>query len=272
MDQQPIISLAAGVLPEYDGAAVAESAAKAGYRHFGVTVDADWSTATTRTVRALQAQHGLQALDVEVVWLEAGAEVTDLHRKIIAVGAELSAANVLIVSAEADEGRVAAAMHTLCELAAPSGMRVALEFLRITAITKPSQALRIAHAADHPAAAVLVDTLHLARSGESAAALHGQATMLPYLQLCDAPLAFDNTAEGLLEDALDRRSAAGEAELPLADALALNPGAPLSLEVRSRRYREQYSDPAARARAILDQTQRYLATLPASLTTARPAP
>ena len=39
---------------------------------------------------------------------------------------------------------------------------------------------------------------------------------------------------------------------------ALPPGIPLSLEVRSAYYREHYPDPAARARAIREQTERFL--------------
>lgn len=259
---EQIISLAAGVLPEFDGVAVAQAAAAAGYRHFGVTVDKDWTDAKTRAVQSLQQQHGLGCLDVEVVWLDPGAQITDLHRKIIDVGAALGAANVLIVSSEAQEQRVAEAQHALCELAAPANMRVALEFLRITAITRPSQALRIAQLAAHPAAGILVDTLHLARSGETAEVLEGEQALLPYVQLCDAPLDYEDTPEGLLTDALDRRSAAGEGALPLPATLALNPGCPLSLEVRSQRYRQQYPDPTDRARAILTQTQSYLMALP----------
>ncbi len=163
-----------------------------------------------------------------------------------------------MVSSETDSGRIAAAQHALCELAEPAGMRVVLEFLRITAVTRPSQALAIARAADHPAAGVLVDSLHLARSGETAAELRGQVRYLPYVQLCDAPLGFVDTPQGLLEDALDRRCAPGEGELPLAETLALNPGCPLSLEVRSRHYRERYPQPAERAAQILQQTQRFL--------------
>ena len=256
-----ILSLAAGVLPEHDGLAVARAAAEAGYTHFGVTVGETWSDADTRAVRALMRSHGLECLDAEVIWLGAGAEVTEQHQRIVAVAAELGAANVLVVSDEADTGRTAQALHRLCEVAAPAGLRVCLEFLRITAISRPSQALAAVRQAGHPAVGLLVDSLHLARSGEPAAVLEGHADLLPYLQLCDAPRDFRDDAAGLLEDALVRRSAPGEGELPLLDTLRLSPGVPLSLEVRSRAYRERYPDPAERAAAIRRQTLRFLEQL-----------
>ena len=256
---EPVLSLAAGVLPEHDGPEVAAAAAAAGYSHFGVTVGEHWTAEATRRVRALMQTHGLKCLDAEVIWLGAGARVLEQHRRIIAVAAELEAANVLVVSEEADTARAAAGLHQLCELAAPAGLRVCLEFLRITAISRPSQALAVIRQAAHPAAGILVDSLHLARSGESAAVLAGQEALLPYLQLCDAPLHFSDDPAGLLEDALDRRCAPGEGELPLEETLGLNRMAPLSLEVRSRAYREQYPDPAERARAIRRRTLDFLA-------------
>ena len=64
-----------------------------------------------------------------------------------------------------------------------------------------------------------------------------------------------------LEDALDARLAPGEAELPLTDLLDVLPaGIPLSLEVRSKHYRDSYPDFAARGRAIREQTERFLAS------------
>jgi hypothetical protein len=47
--------------------------------------------------------------------------------------------------------------------------------------------------------------------------------------------------------------------LPLADLLDVLPaGIPLSLEVRSKHYRDTYPDFAARGRAIREQTERFL--------------
>ena len=68
--------------------------------------------------------------------------------------------------------------------------------------------------------------------------------------------------QSLLEDALDLRSAPGEGELQLAPLLKLLPAdTPLSMEVRSRAYRERYPDPQARAAAVLAQTMSFLESI-----------
>jgi hypothetical protein len=49
--------------------------------------------------------------------------------------------------------------------------------------------------------------------------------------------------------------------LPLRDLVAALPNdLPLSLEVRSKRYRETYPDPVDRARAVLAATRKFLAS------------
>ena len=59
-------------------------------------------------------------------------------------------------------------------------------------------------------------------------------------------------------DAIDGRLAPGEGSIPVAEmARALPPDLPISLEIRSRHYREQYPDPLERARAILERTQAF---------------
>ena len=152
----------------------------------------------------------------------------------------------------------------LCELAGKAGMRAAFEFLMITPVRSLAQAIQLVRGSGHPAAAVLIDTLHLQRCGATAADVAAvPRELLPYAQLCDGPAHVAGTdLATYLRDALDARSAAGEGGLPLADVLRALPGdAPLSLEVRSRRYREQYPDPVARAAAVLERTQRFLANL-----------
>jgi len=256
------LSLAAGVLPEFGADVVADAAGEAGYPFAGFTVDPEnWDAAMTSSVKRRVEAHGIGVLDVEVVWIPAGGELEDDYKRLVDVGAELGARNLLVVSRESDVSRNAAALHRICERAAPAGMRVALEFLMIAEIRSLSAARAIVEACDHPAAAILIDTLHLQRAGEGVDVLADiDPRLFPYAQFCDGPLACADSFEAYLEDAMDLRSAAGEGALPLRRMLdALPVDCPLSLEVRSKRYREAFPRPADRARAILEQTQSFLA-------------
>jgi sugar phosphate isomerase/epimerase len=263
------LSLAAGALPEFGANVVAASAGQAGFPLVGLTVNpAVWNDATTRSVRKRLADWNLSVLDVEVVWIPAGGAVTDEHRKIVDVAAELGARHLLVVSSEPDVRRSAAALHQLCERAHPDGMRVALEFLMLTPIRTLQQALAVVAACDHPAAAVLVDAIHLQRAGNCPGDLRQvDAGLLPYAQICDGRAHCVDDPQHYLEDAVDLRSGLGEGELPLPELLEVLPsGCPLSLEIRSRAWRERFPDPAQRAAALREQSLAYLDALTASWT------
>jgi sugar phosphate isomerase/epimerase len=164
MDQ--ILSLAAGTLPEFAPADVADAAGVAGFSHVGFTIAPDqWDAAALAATKSAIARHGLKVLDVEVVWIPEGGQVDSQHRMIIDAGLELGASNILVVSSEPDKDRTAEALHQLCEWAAPGQMRVALEFLMITAVQSMDDALEIIALTDHRAAALLIDTIHFHRAG-----------------------------------------------------------------------------------------------------------
>jgi sugar phosphate isomerase/epimerase len=261
--KEPLLSLAAGVLPEFPPESIVAAAGAAGYPAAGIWFDPDsWSDSVTgRVRRALDTGH-LMALDIEVIWIRDGRTVSNTARRLIATGGELGARNVLIVSANPDRAEAAHQFAALCELAEAAGMRAVLEFLMISQVRTLDAALAMVREVGHPAGGVLVDALHLQRCGatpEDLAAVEPE--LLPYAQLCDGPAVLPDTSqEAYLVDAVDGRLAPGEGELPLARLLhGLPAGTPLSLEVRSRRYRERFPDPEARARAVLDRTRRFLA-------------
>lgn len=261
--KEPLLSLAAGVLPDFAPDVIANAAGEAGYPATGIWFDAaTWTDSVTRRVGAALEAHRLTALDIEVIWIRPGRTITADAERLIATGGELGARNVLVVSANPDPAETRHQFAQLCELAAAAGMRAALEFLMIGAVQTLDQALAVVRDVGHPAGAVLVDALHLQRCGATPEALADvEPRLMPYAQLCDAPATLENAdAQRWLEDAVDGRSAPGEAGLPLVRLLkALPPGTPLSLEVRSRRYRETFPDPVERARAVLMQTRRFLA-------------
>jgi sugar phosphate isomerase/epimerase len=260
-----LLSLAAGVLPEFPPERVVLAAAESGYRATGIWCDMDsWTDATTRAVQHELRAGALQALDIEVIWIHPGREVADAARRLIDIGGTLGARNVLIVSANPSLADTKHQFAALCDLAAAAGMRAVLEFLMIAQVQTLAQAVEVVTDVAHPAGGVLIDALHLARCGASLANVASIARdLLPYAQLCDgaATLAKPDY-DAYLADAIDGRCAAGEGALPLRDLLAALPhDVPLSLEVRSKRYRETYPDPVDRARAVLAATRDFLGTL-----------
>lgn len=257
------LSLASGVLPEFGAVDVIMAGAKAGFDAVGLWVDPqEWSATTTRAARNALAVTGVPLLDVEVAWIRPDTRLDD-HRRIIDVGAELGARNVLCVSSHPDEGETVAALSALCDHAQGCGIRVALEFGVFTEVKNLRQALGVIARVDHPLMAVLVDPIHVDRSGtkvEEIAAL--DPALLAYAQFCDARAARPDPAdfEAVITDAIDLREQCGEGALPL-DAIrgALPQDIALSIELRSKALRDAYADPAERAKAVLNATQAWFA-------------
>ncbi|WP_395396704.1 TIM barrel protein [Novosphingobium sp. BL-8A] len=259
------LSLASGVLPEFGAVDVVEAGAATGFDAVGLWIDpAEWTVQSTRETRAALVRTGLPVLDVEVVWIKPDSALDD-HRKVIDVGAELGAANVLCVSSDPDHGKTAATLSALCRHAEGSGMRVALEFGIFTEVRNLKQALNVIGQVDHPLAAVLVDPIHVDRSGTTVAEVAAiDPALLPYAQFCDARTVRPDPADfaAVITDAVDLREQCGEGALPLAALLeALPVDVPLSIELRSAALREAFSHPALRAKAVLDATRSWLDTL-----------
>jgi sugar phosphate isomerase/epimerase len=257
------ISLASGVVPEFGPLETISAAADGGFDAVGLWIEPPaWTPQLLRDVKAGLDRSGLELLDVEVVWLKPGPP-DPAHLRCLDIGMELGAKNVLVVSSDPDMGATAAKLRELCVYAEPSGMRVSLEFGLFTEIKTIGQALAAIRAADHPAAALLIDPLHLARSGGSPDDVAAVApALLPYAQFCDAPAIGPCAADavGIIREAVDERLQTGDGALPLRALLrALPCGIPLSIELRSRALREGWPDPAERARETARATHRFLA-------------
>lgn len=257
-----MISLAAGVLPDFSPLATVEAAAAAGFDAVGIWVDRDsWTDATTREVRDRLDRTGLPALDAEVIWLQPGP-LDPWHQRMVDIGVALGARNLLVVSSDPDDGGTAAKLGRLCRHAG-GAIRIALEFGLFTSVRTIGQAEAILAAVGHPAAALLVDPIHLVRSGGTPADVARVAPhLLPYAQFCDAgPLDYDvNDRAAIIAEAVDGRLLPGDGVLPL-DAIlrALPRDVPLSAELRSRALRDGYPDAADRARAVATATRAFLA-------------
>lgn len=259
----PLLSLAAGVLPEFSPEQTVAAAVEAGWPATGIWHAPDtWTRATTMAVRDRAADAGIAILDIEVIWLKPGPD-DPAHFAAIDAGAAIGARNVLIVSSEDDAGRAAAKLNRLGNHAAAAGLRACLEFAAFTTVGSIERAVDLIDAADCDNLGLLIDPLHLARTGGSPADLaRVDPQRFPYAQFCDAPAHGPPPSDvpEIIREALDLRLMPGDGGLPLDDLLVALPAAtPLSIELRSATLRDNHLDPADRARALLSATQRWFA-------------
>lgn len=252
-----LVSLAAGTILDVDPATGVDVAASAGFPAVGVWFDPGlWSSTVVRGIRHRLDGTGVVALDVEPVMISPpgdGRGAPDHGEAIVDGAVELGARFVLVASRDADVGRVADRVAELSSRVRGSGVRLVLEFLPILGIRTLDEALAVVERTGDGEVGVLVDVLHLARSGATPADLaRVDPHRLPYLQLCDAPATpEDGSVGGLLHEALHRRLLPGDGELPLDDVLRTVPDVPVSLEMRSRPLVAAFPDPVDRARAVL---------------------
>ncbi|GGC17253.1 hypothetical protein GCM10011371_00910 [Novosphingobium marinum] len=256
------IGLASGVVPEFGPVETVEAARFGGFDLVGLWVEpADWTAETTRATRSALRETGLPVIDVEVLWLQPGSSIDD-HKRVLDIGAELGAANALCVSSEPDLGRTADWFAELCRHGGANGLRVALEFGIFTEVKNLAMAKEVISRADHPAAAILIDPIHVDRSQTPIADIAAlDRNLLPYAQFCDAlakrpdPGDFD----AIIEDAVDLRQQCGDGAVDLNALLrALPEDVPLSIELRSKALRDTYPEAGPRAKAVADATRKWL--------------
>lgn len=152
---------------------------------------------------------------------------------VMALGCDMVVAN----SYHADESAFVDKLARYAERGRPAGVRVAIEFMRYSAIKTIAQAKRLIGRIGDPRVGILVDALHLARSGGTPEDVRGldPATIL-FAQLCDARALREAPSEDALrEEARNGRMYPGDGDLPLRDLLAaLPPGTEIEYEVPRR--------------------------------------
>lgn len=119
----------------------------------------------------------------------------------------------------------------LAEAAAGFGLAVGAEFITWNALRTLAQARQVQAAVGASNLGILVDTLHLARTGGTAGDLLATPPQaFAYVQLCDAGAAVPAGLD-VIAEARGHRLLPGEGELPLAGYLAALPGGiPITVE------------------------------------------
>jgi sugar phosphate isomerase/epimerase len=177
----------------------------------------------------------------------------------IDAAATLRAPIVVANGFDPDLGRFTGMLARYCEAAAAANIRVALEFLPYSAVRSLDDALRVIAETGAPNAGILLDALHLDRSGGVPADIARiPRERIVFAQLCDARRwSGPRSDEALLTEARSARLPAGTGDLPLYDFLdALPHGTEIEYEVARADLAKE--SPVAKAKAARADVEPFM--------------
>lgn len=178
--------------------------------------------ALRRELIAAMGDHGVSLSLGEGFLVQPGADAPATWAADLEAMAELGIRRINSVSFEPEFQRNVDQYGQLSEIASTFGIETLLEFVPIFAVADLPTAHAIVRKVGRPDFRLMIDTMHVGRSGATAADLRAiDPALIGYIQLCDAPLM--PKIPDYLEEAMYERMVPGEGELPLLDILAALP-------------------------------------------------
>ena len=178
--------------------------------------------ATRAEMMAAMRDCGVSISVGEGFLVQPGVEASEAAAADLELMAELGAKRINAVSFEPDFERNVEQFARLAETASRFGIGTVVEFVPCFAVADLPTAHRIVRAVGRDDFRLLIDTMHVGRSGATAADLSAiDPALIGHVQLCDAPL--KPRMPSYLEEAMYERQVPGEGELPLLDMLAALP-------------------------------------------------
>lgn len=216
------------------------------------------SLETIQGLRQRAADLGVRLSNVSGYQFYPGVNLSQVA-PIVEATAELGIRVLVANGFDPDEARFTDIFSRYCELAEKAQIRVALEFLPYSGVRNLDAALRVIQASGSSSAGVLLDALHLERSG-AAPDVIGEIPpqRIVFAQLCDAlTWRGAKSDEALLQEARGARLPAGEGDLPLFDFLdALPEGCEIEYEVARKDMVER--TPVEKAKAAAADAERFM--------------
>ncbi len=211
-----------------------------------------------REIKLRVASTGVGVFMASCSWLDPTFDATEISRTFDTF-AEIGARRLSVVGWEPDRGRCIDRLGTICTHAAGYGITATLEFMPYSAVRSLADALEVLDAIGAPNLDLLIDALHLARSGGTPDDLRRiDPKRLAVVQLCDAPAASPGP-DGLAGESRTNRLHPGDGNLPLRDLLAaLPPGVAIEVEVPCKA--EAALSIEERVRRCHDRAEAFLAS------------
>jgi sugar phosphate isomerase/epimerase len=175
---------------------------------------------------------GVRVHDIEFVTIAADFVSDDLA-PILESASLLGARRLSVCGDDADRSRLVANFAELCDLAAGFGMGIDLECMAWRQVANLPDAASVVAAAGRPNGGVLVDALHLARTGGVPSDLRDVSpSLIRSAQFCDAPLARPVSMDAIIQEARAGPQPPGDGALPRKARIEVFPSdATLSVEV-----------------------------------------
>lgn len=228
----PLETLDAAAAGGFDAAGIRVTGRKHGDGSAAVTGNAS----LIRELGRRSGDTGIAITHVTAYWVTPDLALAQFL-PVIDTAAELGAGMIVVNCGYDDETRFVSFMAAYCEAAAGSRLRLMLEFMPFSGAKTLEQGVRMVEKTGQPNLGLMVDPLHLARTGGAPADLGRVDPGLLYMvQLCDAPLVKRPVLE-LRAEALTDRLYPGEGGLPLHEFLdAVPPEVQIDVEAPHQRH------------------------------------
>ncbi|WP_038182341.1 TIM barrel protein [Vibrio rhizosphaerae] len=189
-------------------------------------------SAQCRDMQRRLSDEGIGVNDIEFIGIGENFNPSDLQGLLDTAGA-LGAKRLYVCGDDPDQTRLIDNYARLCELAAPYDLYVELEYMAWRAVKNFEDAFDVVTAAGQSNGGMLIDALHLFRTGGTVQDILRAPDFIHSIQLCDAIAEqCPATSEDLLQEARSGRLAPGQGSLPLKSLLTtLADGTAISLEV-----------------------------------------
>ena len=262
------LSLEQLTIPDADPIELTSIAAEVGCTHVSLFLrpgerPPQWCPLVTdaalrRTLRDHMAACGVTPYTGEFFPLSPRVDVAS-YRPAFACAAELGARRITALVSDTDEARRLDRFCELCDVTAEYGLGTNVEFVAITALPSLADAVRLVTGAAKRNAGIVVDALHLMRSGGSVTELAAiDPALIGGAHLCDGPRQM--ARERQQNEALRERMIPGTGDFPLHGFVAALPRhIPIGVEVPLASLADQGVRPRERARRAVEASRRIIA-------------
>lgn len=210
-----------------------------------------------REFKSACAAYAIKAHNVDVFSIGPDVKLEEF-KPALEIAAEIGAHRLTALLQDPDPVRSQSAMSKLADMAGACGIKVSIEFMKFSELRSIDSAAAFVENLQHDNVTLLVDLLHLMRTGGSIANLKAiRPKLIGAAQLCDGPIV---TSDSPFAEAVEDRGVPGEGEFPSIDFLAaLPPNCPLDIEVPLKRFSDAGMSAADRAQMLVKSTRELLA-------------